>query len=384
MRTPQKTRKKKYSSLSPCNIPYIPPNDRDIVATISLSAIQHNLNELTKKSGTEIMPILKSNAYGHGIYEMAKQLRHMGVEYLGVATLGEAILLRNHGDKGRIISWLYNIHGQEIKDAISLDLDITLFDETHLPLLQRMIPKGKKVRLTVFVDTGIQRAGIPYDKALDICRTVAETPCFSFVGIMSHLVCSDRPHHPIIHKQLRLFRSLRDTLRQEGIEPPMVHIANTDACLQYDVSDFTISRAGCGIIGISRCSYPRLQLAMELTTRIIQIKEIQKGDGVGYGWTFRAPRRMKIAILPIGYGDGIPFSTFYVYCNGSRRKILGDISMDQMVIESKKDNMNDIVCLFGNGSSCPQTIYDIEQQSGSTHVEILSHLGHRIRRIYIH
>jgi alanine racemase len=123
---------------------------------------------------------------------------------------------------------------------------------------------------------------------------------------------------------------------------------------------------------------------MELTTRIIQIKDIQKGDGVGYGWTFRAPRRMKIAILPIGYGDGIPFSTAYVYCNGSRRKILGDISMDQMVIESKGDNMNDIVCLFGNGSSCPQTIYDIEQQSGSTHVEILSHLGHRIRRIYIH
>ena len=313
---------------------------------------------------------------------MARHIRNMGVRYLGVATLGEAILLRNRGDKGRIISWLYNIHGQEIKDAIHLDLDITLFDETHLVHLKRMIPRGKKVRLTVFVDTGIQRAGIPYEKALDVCRTVAKSPCFSFVGLMSHLVCSDRPRSPIVHEQLRLFRALRDTLQKEGIEPPMVHIANTDACLQYDVSDFTISRVGIGVIGLSRCRAP-LQIAMELTTRIIQIKEIHKGDGVGYDWEFKAPRTMNIAILPIGYGDGLPVSTTHVYCNGSRRRVLGQISMDQMAIEAKKeDRVHDIVCLFG--SSCSQTIYDIAKQSHCEPVEILSHLGHRIQRIYTH
>lgn len=330
------------------------------------------------------MPILKSNAYGHGIYEMARHVRNMGIQYIGVATLGEAILLRNRGDKGRILSWIYNIHGQEIKDAIHLDLDITLFDETHLVHLKRMIPRGKKVRLTVFVDTGIQRAGIPYENALDVCRIVAKSPCFSFVGLMSHLVCSERPRSPIVHEQLRLFRALRDTLQKEGIEPPMVHIANTNACLQYDVSDFTISRAGIGVIGLSRCRAP-LKIAMELTTRIIQIKEIHKGDGVGYDWEFKAPRTMKIAILPIGYGDGLPVSTTHVYCNGSRRRVLGQISMDQMVIEAtKEDRINDMMCLFGNGSSCPQTIYDIKKQSHCEPVEILSHLGHRIRRIYIH
>lgn len=295
-----KTRKKKNIN----SWRTIPSANKDIHAQIDLRAIQHNFNYFKKRSGTDIMPVLKGDAYGHGIVPVASFLRGLGVQYIGVATLGEAILLRKNGDKGRIISWLYHIRGKEIKDALSLGLDITLFDESHLPILRRMIPKKGKVKITVFVDTGINRAGIPYDHAWDVCCKIAADERFEFVGLMSHLVCSQKKNNRIVLNQLRMFRELRDRLADHGITPPLVHIANSDACINYDVSDFTLSRVGWGIYGLST-TVP-LQLAMSLTTTIIQLKDIQKGDGVGYDWTFIAPRSMRIAILPIGYADIIP------------------------------------------------------------------------------
>jgi alanine racemase len=367
----RKTRKKRNSES-------IPPDDNDIQAEIDTRAIRHNLHFFTKKSGTEIMPVLKANAYGHGMVPVAAFLRKEGVRYLGVATLGEAILLRNSGDNGRILAWLYNIHGQEIKDALQLDLDIALFDDTHLPILTRMIPKGTTVRIHVFVDTGINRAGIPYERAWECCHQIAADPRFELVGLMSHLVCPNKKNNRVVHRQLQMFRDMRDRLALVGIKPPLIHIANTDACIHYDVSDFTLARVGYGMYGLS--DHPMTQLAMSVTVPIIQIKEIQKGDGVGYDWEFVAPRRMMIAILPIGYADFIPRSIHMnVYIKGTKRKVLGRLSMDQIVVEARPgDRIGDTVYIFGNRRNCPQTVFDLL----STPIEFLSHIGDRIHRVY--
>ena len=370
-----------------CKINYIPQADKDIKAIIDVNAIRHNIKYLKKTTGTDLMPVLKADAYGHGLIEMSRILRKLGIKYIGVATLGEAILLRESGDKGRVLSWLYDIDHPEFKDGLKLDLDIAIFDEKQIPQIIKMIPKGKKLKVTMFVDTGINRAGIPYENALQAFKDVSACDKIELVGMMSHLVCSQIKNSQIVNEQLRKFRELRSQLEEIGIKPPLVHIANTDACLNYDVSDFTLSRPGGGIYGIES-KQSKLKPIMSVTSYIIQLKDINKGQGIGYDWTYITPKNMRVAVIPIGYADIISRSSsskLYVYINGTKRKVLGLISMDQIIVEAKEnDKINDLVYVFGNGTDCPQTIYEIAKVSNSIPREILCHTGYRINRTYIH
>ena len=366
----------------------IPKNDKDIKATIDINAIKHNINTLKSHAKTDIMPVLKADAYGHGLVDMAKICRRLGVKHIGVATLGEAILLRNSGDKGRVLAWLFDIEGQEIKDAMHMDIDIAICDETIIPKFIKMIPPGKKIKVTLFVDTGINRAGISYEKALPAFIEMKKYANVEIVGMMSHLVCSQIKNSPIVNEQLRKFRLLRQQLADINIIPPLVHIANTRACLNYDVSDFTISRAGGGIYGMpSDKSDKNLKIAMTLTSRIIQLKYVEKGQGIGYDWKYTTPRKMRVAVIPIGYADVLPRTAslkLYVYINGTKRKVLGLISMDQIMVEAKeKDKMNDLVYIFGNRKNCPQTIYDVGKFGKLSSYEVACHIGYRVNRIYI-
>ena len=384
-----KTRRNNLPKNKTCKINYIPSADKDIKAIIDVNAIRSNVKFLKKKTGTDLMPVLKADAYGHGIIEMAKILRKIGIKHIGVATLGEAILLRKSGDKGRVLSWLYDIDGPEFKDGLKLNLDIAIFDETLIPKIEKMIPVGQKVKVTMFVDTGINRAGIPYNNSLQAFKDVAKCNKFEIVGMMSHLVCSGIKNSPIVNEQLRKFRALRSELEEIGIKPPLVHIANTGACLNYDVSDFTLARSGSGIYGIPGVDKvdKNLKLAMTVKSYIIQLKDVEKGEGIGYDWKYITSKKMKVAVLPIGYADIIPRSSsgkLYVYINGTKRKVLGTISMDQIIVEAKeKDKINDDVIIFGNSFNCPQTIFDVAKTGDAFPIEILCHTGYRINRTYI-
>jgi alanine racemase len=385
----RKTRKNIKKRNRTCKVSYIPASDKDIKAIIDVNAIRNNIDYLRKKSGTDLMPVLKADAYGHGLIEMAKILRKLGIKYIGVATLGEAILLRESGDKGRVLSWLYDIDGHEFKHGLKLNLDIAIFDEKLIPKIISMIPSGQKIKVTMFVDTGINRAGIPYENALQACKDVAACDKFELVGMMSHLVCSEIKNSPIVNEQLRKFRELRKQLADINIVPPLVHIANTGGCLNYDVSDFTLARPGAGIYGMQAIDevHKILKLSMTIKSYIIQLKDVEKGAGIGYNWKYITPKKMRVAILPIGYADIIPRSAsgkLYVYINGTKRKVLGTISMDQIVVEAKEnDKINDDVIIFGNGSNCPQTIFDVAKAGDAFPVEILCHTGYRINRTYI-
>jgi len=368
----------------------IPEIDKDIQAIIDVGAIKHNINFLKQQSGTDLMVVLKSNAYGHGIVEISKLIRKMDIKYIGVATVGEAILLRKNGDNGRILAWLYNINGNELIDAFHMDIDIAIYDETTIDQFIDLIPLNKKIKITVFVDTGMNRTGVSYDNAIELFKIVNKCPKIEIIGMMSHLVCSHIKNSPIVNEQLYKFRKLRQELFDIGINPPLVHIADTCACINYDVSDFTLARPGIGCFGIfgsnTKIYEKGLKLAMSLKTRIIQIKSLEKNKGIGYDWKYITPHKMKICILPIGYADILSRNTscpLTVYINGTKRKILGLLNMDQVVVEAKKiDKLNDEVYLFGNGQNCSQTIYDIARISNTIPAEILSHTGYRIAREY--
>jgi alanine racemase len=371
-----------------CKIYEMPPTDKDINAEINIKSLKHNLKFLKKSSGTDIMPVLKANAYGHGIVNMAKQLRNQNIKYLGVATVGEAILLRNNGDKGRILAWLYDIDSNELKDAFNMDIDIAIFDETHIPKIEKFVPNGKKAKITVHVDTGINRASISYDKSFEAAITINNSDKFELVGLMSHLICSEVKNSQIVNEQLRKFRELRKKLEEVNIKPPLVHIANTGGCLNYDVSDFTIARPGSGIYGLSPNNKKNKNLIpiMTIKSTIIQIKEIDKGQGIGYNSRYITPHKMKVGIVPIGYADVIPRATslkLYVYVNGKKRKVLGMESMDQIVIEIKEgDKLSDEVFIFGNGKDCIQTAYDLANEANMLVHEIVVHVGNRVNLKY--
>ena len=383
-----KTKKNKKIKNKTLKVTYIPASDKDITAVIDVNAIRNNINYLRKQSGADLMPVLKADAYGHGLIEMAKILRKLGIKYLGVATLGEAILLRKSGDKGRILSWLYDIDGKELNDGLKLNLDIAIFDEKHIPRIERMIPKGKKIKVTMFIDTGINRAGIPYENSMQAFKDVVSCDKFELVGMMTHLVCSHIKNNPIVNEQLHKFRELRKQLANINIIPPLVHAANTGACLNYDVSDFTLSRPGGGIYGMPDYGEDKnLKIAMTVKSYVIQLKYVEKGAGIGYDWKYIVPKKMRIAVLPVGYADIIPKSSFgklYVYINGTKRKVLGKISMDQIIVQAKEnDKINDEAIIFGNGKNCSQTIFHLAKASDMSPYEIICHAGYRINRTYV-
>lgn len=341
---------------------------KNIEMHIDTDAIKHNLEYLAKKSKTEIMAVLKSNAYGHGL-GMAKIVRDLGVKHIGVAKLSEAIELREVGDKGRILFWLYDITCPEFKKGLSMNLDIGLFDETHIPILSKM--SSIKQKVTLYIDTGFNRAGIPYEKAFDACIALSKCKNLEFTGLMSHMISGGTKNNTV-NTQLKKFRDLIDKLAQINIKP-LTHMANTEGCLNYDVSDFTLSRCGSGLYGITKSKINKLRLTTSLTTHIIQIKTLEKGDSVGYNSKFISPKEMNISILPIGYADILidNSSHNYVYINNTKRKVLGNVGMDQMVVEGNvEDRVNDVAYIFDTR----HTIYDIAKKAGKTPIEYLSQL----------
>ena len=352
----------------------------DIIATIDAAAIRHNVDYLRSMSKTDIMPVLKANAYGHGAIAVSKILRAHGVRMIGTATLGEALMLRKSGDKGRIVAWLYDANGPELGEAIRRNIDIGIVDQTHVPAVCKLAANhAGRVRIHLFVDTGINRAGIPYDESVRAALELSKTPRIDLVGLMSHLIQSQIPNDATTHAQLKMFRALRDTLvRDHGVTFEHVHIANSGGCLNYDVSDFTLARPGLSVFGMDpNGKYNRnLRPAMTVESRIIQIKPISKGESVGYDKKYTAKKNMVICVAPVGYADIVPRSSsgkLHVIINGTRRKVLGNISMDQIVIESApSDAVGDAVLLFGSPhNGAIQTVYDVADASNTIVHEVL-------------
>jgi len=373
---------------------YISSDHKDITATIDANAIRHNIDYLRKMSKTDVMPVLKANAYGHGIVPVSKILRNHSVKMIGVATLGEALMLRKHGDKGHIVAWLYDINGKELKDAIQKNIDIAIIDQKHIPTILKLAAQhGKKVRIHIFVDTGIDRAAVPYNEAIHAALELSSSPHINLVGLMSHFIQSEIKNDSTTYKQLRLFRKLRDILsKKHNINFEYTHIANSGGCLNYDVSDFTLARPGLAVYGLDpNGKYNKnLQPAMTITSRIIQKKHISKGAAVGYDNKYIAKKDMETCIAPIGYADIIPRSSsgkLYVYINGTRRKVLGNISMDQIVIESRpNDKVGDEVLLFGSPhKGAKQTAYDVAEMSKTITDELVvrTNATNRVTRKYV-
>jgi alanine racemase len=370
---------------------------------VDLGAIRRNvvrLREIVADSTVgdaqppALMVVVKADGYGHGMVESARAARSAGADWLGVATAEEALALRAAGDTGRILCWLA-VPGEDLGPAIAADVDVTAYSVAQLEEIAaaaRALDTTARVQLKV--DTGLSRGGAPRDRwklLFDAARDDEVAGAVDIVGIWSHLACSDEPDHPANDAQEDAFREALELATGAGLTPEVRHLSNSAGALLRPSAHFDLVRVGIAAYGLTPApavvSSDELGLvpAMTVRGRVVIAKDLEAGAGVSYGHTFVADRPMRVALVPMGYGDGIPrhaSSTAAVQIRGQRCEVLGRICMDQFVVASSAAEPGDEVVLLGPGRHGEPTAQDWADWCGTISYEIVTRMGGRQRRTW--
>lgn len=284
---------------------------------ISKSALLHNIASYRKVLSAHALlaPVIKSNAYGHGILEIAKILdASPDVGYLCVVSTSEALYLRNAGITKPILA--LSIIDTEIKHALDRNIDIVIYDSTFLQEVNGIAQRlNKKARVHLKIDTGLSRLGIHHQEAYDFIRKCVSLPGIELVGIFSHFAASERSDLSFSHLQLERFSVLLDALEKDNIHIPLKHFASSAAITSLPQSHLTFARLGIGTYGLWSSAESKVRMetlhpgfflrpVMEWKTRIIARKTVPAGSYIGYDCTYQAPIATETALLPIGYYDG--------------------------------------------------------------------------------
>jgi alanine racemase len=357
-------------------------------ALIDLSAIKHNVELLKERSGTNLLAVVKADAYGHGLIPVAKAALSAGATYLGVALLEEAVTLREAGITAPILAWLLQ-PGSDFAQAIELDIEIAV---ASLAALQEIsaAAKSKPARIHLEVDTGMSRGGFLNEWNQ---LTAEQLKGVDVVGIFSHFARADEPDEKQNSDQLERFNSAVAHLNSLGHNNVIRHLSNSAATLKNSAASFDMVRTGISLYGLSPdvqtlgdSKSLGLRPAMQLRAALYLVKDVAAGSPVGYGATQSTTVDTKLGVVAMGYADGIPriARTAGVWVNGRRAPIIGRVSMDQFVVDlgaDSKARSGDWVTVFGNGSHGEYTADDWGLASQSINYEIVTRLGPRVPRI---
>ncbi len=363
---------------------------------VDLGAIRHNvglLRDLVAPDGADVMVVVKADGYGHGLVEAAGAARAAGAPWLGVATIAEAVRLREAGDTGRILCWL-TVPGDDWSAAVDRDVDVTAYTVAELDEIRAAVT-GTPARVQLKIDTGLSRGGSTaelWPDLLTAARTGEADGVWRITGIWSHFACSDEPLHPANDSQEKAFRGALRVADAAGVTPEVRHLANSGGALLRPSSRFDLVRCGIASYGLDPAPglSPDLGLrpAMTVTAPLALAKRIHAGAGVSYGHTWAAPGETRVGLVPLGYGDGVPRhagNSAEVWVDGKRRPIRGRICMDQFVVDLGDDEAGpgDEVVLFGPGTAGEPTADDWARACGTIHYEIVTRMGGRLRRRYV-
>ncbi|HHW57109.1 MAG TPA: alanine racemase [Clostridia bacterium] len=366
-------------------------------AEIYLDNIVHNLKEVKKAVGekVKIMGVVKANAYGHGSCQVAKVLIENGIYYLAVATVEEALELRECGIDFPILIFGYTPLTQA-KELVRYDITQTVFDIRYVKELEKIaLSIGKRAKVHVKIDTGMGRIG--YTDLNLAERGIKEMMTMEGIeveGIFSHFATSDGKDKTYTEKQFELFKILIDRLKGKGINIPLKHIANSGAIIGHQYSYLDMVRPGIVLYG----SYPsdevekRLDLkeTMGFKTKIVHIKEVPEGTSISYGRTYRTKRKSKIATLPVGYADGfnrLLSNNHKVLVKGKYAPVVGRICMDQTMIDVtdiEGVEVGDDVIILGNQGGEKITADEIAKKIKTIPYEVYCGISRRVPRIYIY
>lgn len=361
---------------------------------VDLAAIAANIHKLQEQAGVPIMGVVKADAYGHGLLPISRTAIKAGVSWLGVALLEEALTLRSAGITVPILAWLVP-PGSNYLSAIEADIDIAV---PSIAIFQEICLAGKdstkRPRIHIEVDTGMTRGGFLYEwesflERLAICAEEVDV-----IGLFSHFARADEPGEVQNSLQLKRFVEMSDDLNRIGIEPPIHHLSNSAATLVDARSHFDLVRVGIAMYGLTpdlehlgTSQSLGLSPAMTLRAKIHLIKEVLANTPVGYGGVASTTHDTKLAVIAIGYADGIPRLAHGagVFIDGRRAPIIGRVSMDQLVVDLGADSMaeaGDWVTVFGPGDQGEFTADDWGKASQSINYEIVTRIGPRVPRSY--
>ena len=365
-------------------------------AVIDLDAIRDNVARLREHAGgRDLMAVVKADGYGHGIAESARAARDGGADWLGVAFLDEALGLRAGGDTGSILSWLA-VPGERYTDAISAAVEVTAYSLGELDeIVAAARQLGARAAVQLKLDSGLGRGGAQPDDwpALVEAAVAAQASgAVEVTGIWSHLACSDEPGHVSIAAQTAQFEAGVGEAVTAGLEPRHLHLANSGGALASPQTWFTMVRPGIAIYGVSPFadggSPIPLTPAMTLRSRVALVKRVQADSGVSYGHTYVTSRETTLALIPVGYGDGVPRHASGrgpVLLSGQRYVVAGRVCMDQLVIDigDAPAAAGDAVVLFGRPDEGEPTAHDWAQAADTIGYEIVTRLGSRVPRTYV-
>lgn len=363
---------------------------------IDLSALTHNVQQIKRllSPKTDLMAVVKADAYGHGAVTVARSVLQAGATWLGVATIPEGIELREAGIKVPILVLGATNTVEQIRAIVRWNLQPTLCTPKQALIFSETMgkqPGQEPLPVHLKLDTGMSRLGTPWQEAKEFAQLVDRLPNLQIASIYSHLATAESQDRTIAKQQQQRFEHAIAQIQQSGIKVPRLHLANsagtlTDPSLHYD-----LVRVGLAIYGLYPAEHlhPTLNLkpVLQVKARVTQVKTIQPGTGVSYGHRFVADRPMRIAVVAIGYADGIPrnlSNQMTVLIHGQEVRQIGAITMDQLMLDVDQVpaiQEGEVVTILGKDGDLAISADDWANALGTISWEILCSFKHRLPRV---
>lgn len=362
-------------------------------AEINLKNLEFNYKQIKRAAGqkTKVLAAVKANAYGHGMVEVSRKLQSAGVDYLGVASIDEALVLRRAKIKAPILVLGVAFSKQEMRLAFKFKITLTVADYQYAKILNSQIPQKNKIKVHIKVDTGMGRLGIWQDEAKEEILKISKLENLSIEGVYTHLPCADTDL-VFTRNQLRVFELLIRQLRKNKISVKIAHAANSIAACRLAGACLNMIRPGIMLYGI----YPeeriktriKLKQVLSLKTKITHLKTVAAGRSISYGRTYITSRKTRIATLPIGYADGYSralSNKAKVIIRGRKFPVVGRVCMDQTMIDvdiGSKVKEGDIVTLIGSGNTQEIRVEELAFICNTIAYEITCWISSRVPRVF--
>lgn len=368
-----------------------------VCAEIDLDAVAYNMEQMKKRIGdnARLIGVIKTDGYGHGAVPIAEMFEEMDhVWGYAVACIGEAVVLRKNGIKKPILI-LGCVFPDEYETMIEYDIRAAVYTEQMAEAMsETAVRMGKKAYFHIKVDTGMGRIGFQVnEESADVIERISRLPNVCIEGMFTHFAKADEKDKTYTLQQHEKFMWMKAEMEKRNISISYFDCDNSAGIIDFPDMKHDLARAGISTYGM----YPSdevnksavdLKPALRLTSHVSFVKEVEPGTSISYGGTFVAPEKMKVATIPVGYGDGYPRSLSNkgsVLIHGKRAKILGRVCMDQFMADVTgipETEFMDEVTLIGKDGSDEITVEELSDLSGRFNYEFVCCLGRRIPRVY--
>ncbi|HEU4439585.1 MAG TPA: alanine racemase [Methylomirabilota bacterium] len=366
---------------------------RPTFVEVSLARLADNFRAIRAAVGhAAVMPILKANAYGHGLVPVARHLASLGATTFGVAFLEEAVALREAGIAQPILV-MGGIFGDQIPLFLRHDLTLTASSIDKLAQIEEVAGRlGATARVHLKIDTGMERIGVHYYSARGLLERAADCRHAVVEGIYSHFANADAADLTSARVQLARFLEVLEWYDKQGVPPPIRHIANSGAVLQLPESHLDLVRPGILLYGVYPSAEVRKTIAVEPAlswrSRIVYFKVVSPGHPVSYGSTWQSDHPVRVVTVPVGYGDGYFRSlsnVAHVLIRGRRYPVVGRVCMDQIMVNIEWETAynGDVVTLLGRDGDQIITCEHLAEWAGTIPYEVLTNINTRVPRVYV-